>query len=131
ALAELSDWVLFDIKHTDEARHRFYTGVSCALIQQNLQRLSEMPHMRKKLILRVPLIHEVNDDTENIERICDLMRRNGLEHIEILPYHSMGVSKARQMGLQQETFETPTDAKLNDVRESFYKRGLAAQIMGE
>ncbi|MGE4354113.1 MAG: glycyl-radical enzyme activating protein, partial [Oscillospiraceae bacterium] len=42
ALAELSDWVLFDIKHTDEARHRFYTGVSCALIQQNLQRLSEM-----------------------------------------------------------------------------------------
>jgi len=130
ALAELCDWVLFDLKHQDPEKHRAYTGVTPERIWENLDRLAAMPGMAEKIIIRVPLIHGVNDDPENLAATADRMERLGLRTIHLLPYHSMGVSKARQAGLEQETFSTPPDDVLARSRAQLAARGLQVKVMG-
>jgi pyruvate formate lyase activating enzyme len=46
------------------------------------------------IILRVPLVHGINDDNENIRRIGEFAA--SLPHIrgvDLLPYHHLGVDK--------------------------------------
>lgn len=51
--------------------------------------------------------------------------------IHILPHHSMGISKAREMGITQEKYETPSAEHLNKVRDLFRNHDILAEIMGE
>ena len=90
------DLFLFDYKETDEDRHRFYTGVSNTLILRNLDMLYSE---RAKIVLRCPIVPGFNDTEAHFLGIRDLARRYpDLAGIEIMPYHNMGVEKARRTG---------------------------------
>ena len=56
--------ILFDIKSVDDDIHRAYTGVSNALILENLRALCSEARIREKITLRMPLIKDVNDGTQ-------------------------------------------------------------------
>lgn len=131
SLAELCQLVLFDIKHMDDVQHKKYTGVSCDLIHKNLKKLIKFPGMKEKIIIRVPLIHGINDSMENMKAVCELMIETGLKCIHLLPYHSMGISKAREMGITQQKYETPSAEHLEIVRALFRNNDILAEIMGE
>lgn len=86
--------ILYDIKHTDTSKHKKYTGVGNEEIINNLY-LS-----RKKgcdLIIRVPLIPDLNDDDRNLEQLAYLAKDSGAFAIHLLPFHQMGVSKWKAM----------------------------------
>lgn len=90
------DLFLYDLKLMDEMRHQEATGVSNEPILRNLRRLSREGH---RIILRVPVIPEVNDDEDNLRRIGALAASlPGLERVDLLPYHHMGRDKYRQLG---------------------------------
>jgi pyruvate formate lyase activating enzyme len=92
------DLFLYDVKTLDDDQHRALTGVSNRVILENLWALSERGH---EIILRVPLIPGVNDGDDNIRRTGALAA--GLPtpaHVEILPYHRMGVEKYRRIARQ-------------------------------
>lgn len=130
ALAEHSDWILYDLKHMDPEQHKLYTGVTPEVIWSNLERLCADEELRRRIVIRLPCIHGVNDGMENFQATRDYMLRLGLREINILPYHNMGIGKAREAGLEQEEFETPPDDVLEQARELFKAAGLQVTVMG-
>lgn len=130
-LAEISDVVLYDLKQMDEERHFAFTKVSPQRIWDNLKKLCEEETLRDKVIVRVPFIHGVNDDWENVDRLLAFMQKLGLRTVNFLPYHSMGIAKAREVGIEQEKFTTPSDDHLAAVREKFVRAGMQVTVMGK
>lgn len=130
ALGELADWILMDMKVMDREKHKHFIGQYPDRIRENLESLCEINSIKDKIILRVPMIHYVNDDMENMELLRDCMLRLGLREVHILPYHNMGLSKAREAGLEQEEFETPSDEILDRNRNILEEAGLHVTVMG-
>lgn len=97
-LAEYVDLFLFDCKLTDGEKHLRYTGVPLEPIQENLRTLSEAG---ASLILRCPIIPGINDDDAHLSAIGQLAdRTEGICEIHLLPYHELGNSKRKQMGIE-------------------------------
>ena len=94
--AEYVDIFLYDLKLTDDAKHKKYTGVSNRLIINNLKKLDSIG---AKIILRCPIIPEINDTADHFSGIASLADslRNILE-INIEPYHPLGKSKCIRLG---------------------------------
>lgn len=95
-LMPYTDLFLFDIKETDEARHRTYTGAGCEEILRNLCLLDRE---NKEIILRCPVIPGCNDREDHFRAIAALA--NTLHHVKeihIEPYHDLGVIKAKDLG---------------------------------
>ena len=85
------DLVLFDIKETDEERHKQYTGVCLTPILENLRLVNE-----KKIpfIIRAPIIPTLNDREAHFKSLKTI--RESMEFcqgIQIMPYHKTGSYK--------------------------------------
>ena len=129
-LCQCAETILFDIKCMDDERHKELTGVSNRLILENLEKLCAMPQTAEKIIIRLPLLHDVNDTESDIKAVCRLMNRLGLERADGLPYHSLGVGKARNIGAAAEEFETPPDGHIEQIIRWFNEEGIPVRIMG-
>lgn len=123
------DLVLFDVKHTDSAKHRQYTGVGNERILANLKRLGETG---KEVIIRVPYIPGVNDSAENIRATGELARSVHAKMVHLLPFHKMG--EAKWVGLGQEyTFadaELPEQEQINPSATILEEMGIRVNIGG-
>ena len=98
AVAELCDLFLFDIKETDAERHKAYTGKDNSLILENLRFIDSLG---KKIVIRCPLIPGLNLREEHAEKLCELVNSlTNVERVELLPYHSLGLGKYRELGLE-------------------------------
>ena len=131
ALRENVTDILYDMKSIDDGIHREYTGVSNQLIIGNLRMLAADAGTANKLILRMPLIRGVNDSDGIIKRTGEFYREIGVKQVHLLPYHSLGVGKKRNLGGGQETFEAPTEERLTEI-ELYFKNecNLDVQILG-
>ncbi|MBN2310339.1 MAG: glycyl-radical enzyme activating protein [Candidatus Hydrogenedentes bacterium] len=97
ALIPLVDLFLYDYKETDPERHREYTGQSNEQIIENLRMLDEHG---AALILRCPIVPEVNLRDDHLQGIVDLagsLRR--CQGINIMGYHCLGESKRSRLGI--------------------------------
>lgn len=99
------DVFLYDLKLMDDERHRRFTGVSNRLILENLSRLAEEHH---RVILRMPVIPNVNTDAENIRQVGEFASRlPSLERIDLLPYHQAGAEKYNRLSQEYRLPSTP------------------------
>ena len=90
------DLIFVDIKHIDIFKHLDHTGVSNEKILNNIRLIDRM---NKNFIIRVPFIPGVNDDIETQRQIYKWAAQlKNLKHIEILPYHRLGMGKYRALG---------------------------------
>ena len=107
------DLFLFDIKETDSALHKKYTGVDNELIIENLYKLNESG---AKIILRCPVIPGYNDREEHFKNIAKLSRElKNVLHVEVLPYHPLGKSKSQLIGQEYRLDETfPTKEQIQE-----------------
>ena len=122
--------ILYDMKCLDRERHRELTGLDNDRILDNLVMLAENEMTREKIHMRMPLIAGLNDDIGLMERTAAFYRRNRIERVTLLPYHSLGVSKARHIGGSQKRFEAPAPEKTEEIRMLFEESGLRAEISG-
>ena len=131
ALKENVTDILYDMKSIDDKVHREYTGVSNQLIIDNLRMLAADARTVDKLIMRMPLIKGVNDSDDIITRTGELYREIGVKRVNLLPYHSLGISKKRNVGGTQEEFEQPTEERLTEI-EIYFKNeiNLKVEILG-
>jgi pyruvate formate lyase activating enzyme len=97
-LMEYVDLVLLDIKHIDEQKHQWLTGVSnknaldCALY------LSEI---NKPVWIRHVLVPGVNDQDEYLNGMQTFLSKlTNIERVEVLPYHTLGLFKWEELGLE-------------------------------
>ena len=96
ALLPLVDLFLFDVKDTDDARHRTYVGASNVPILANLRRLSEGG---ARIRMRCILVAGVNTDEAHATALTRLARSlPSLVGVELLSYHAYGGSKATLLG---------------------------------
>ena len=92
----LADLIFFDIKHTDPALHKEYTGVSNELIFKNLELLKAS---KKPFICRIPLVKGVNDSAENLRATAELLYDcPSLIRVELLPYNAAAGAKYKMVG---------------------------------
>lgn len=111
------DLYLYDIKHMDSAVHRKYTGLPNEGIMENLLRLNQLG---KRIWMRVPLIPQINDSEDNIERVYALANSlESVERVELLPYHEYGVGKYAQLGRTYTlpNLKKPDESKLSALLE--------------
>lgn len=110
-----TDLFLYDIKIFDSQKHKQYVGVSNELILENLKKLLER---KAKLWIRIPIIPDVNDSIEEIQKIKDFLKTIGTpEKIELLPYHAMGENKYRAIGKEPQIFKTPDAENMKRLKE--------------
>ncbi len=132
ALKENVTDILYDLKSIDDEVHREYTGVSNGPIIDNLRMLASDARTVDKLIMRMPLIEGVNDSEDIILRTGELYREIGVKRVNLLPYHSLGISKQRNVGGKQEEFGQPTEERLTEI-EMYFKDviNLTVEILGK
>jgi len=96
------DLFLFDYKHSNPTLHLKYTGRSNTLILKNLERILEL---KKKVILRCPIIPDVNNTHIHFDEIIKLVKTHaGIIEVNILPYHNSYDRKAHS--INHESFFT-------------------------
>lgn len=131
ALKENVTNILYDIKSVDDEIHKKYTGVSNLLIIDNLRTLAEDERTAEKLVIRMPLIKGVNDDFKSVRAAGKLFKEIGIKHVDLLPYHSLGVNKKKNLGSIQERFEQPTKERITEI-EIYFKNeiNLTVGVLG-
>lgn len=128
-MSGLIDLFLYDLKIMDEAKHIKYTGASNNIILDNLEKLVKL---RNRIFIRIPIIPGINDD-ENIDATAKyLASLNGIEQINILPYHNIAMEKYKRIGEEYSLSEikTPSDEKMNEILEKFQSYGFKVKIGG-
>lgn len=125
-----TDLFLYDLKLVDDARHRETTGVSNVLILSNLRTLSQHGH---EIVLRVPIVPGINDDTATIDQIGALAASlPTLWRVDLLPYHPTGSEKYRRLGhaYRLEGVATPSEARVNEIAAQLRKLELKVSVGG-
>lgn len=113
----LCDLVYYDLKVMDSDRHKFYTGVPNERILANARTLQEsgVPH-----IWRVPFIHGVNTDRENLLALREFVCAELEPKVEFLLYNKMAGAKYKMVNKSYGYhFEQPTEEDLALTREIF------------
>lgn len=107
-IAAVTDIFLLDWKLSDSLLHKQYTGVDNERIRSNVELLC---HIGARIILRCPIIPDVNDNDEHFSGIAELANSYAcIEEIQIEPYHSLGIEKYRKVGKVAKL----TDTKMPD-----------------
>lgn len=97
ALMELTDLVLLDIKHMDSAAHQALTG------HDNGNILAFARYLAQKNIpvwVRHVVVPGITDDPKQLTQLGHFIGSlPNVKALDVLPYHVMGVSKYRELGI--------------------------------
>ncbi len=118
------DLLFMDIKHMDPEKHLHFTGVSNERILANIAALGQS---REGIVIRVPTIMGINGDDGNIRATARFVKRHLRDpRMELLPYHSYGEDKYRQLGMTYEAdlFRTPTADELSRLNAIIEDEGV-------
>ncbi|HNX35282.1 MAG TPA: glycyl-radical enzyme activating protein [Kiritimatiellia bacterium] len=120
------DLVFQDLKHSDAAQHKRYTGVDSAPILDNLAWLKASG---RPFIARIPLIPGVNDAPETLRRFAEMLEGDsGLIEVELLPYHLTAGAKYALLGLQYAPPFDPSRPMKPDLT-AFEACGVPCRVM--
>jgi len=105
-----ADLVLFDFKHSDKETLQQLTGANINQVFHSMEMLSIA---NKPVVLRCPLIENINTNMAHIEAIAEFANRfSCIYQIDLLPYHNLGCEKSRKLLLPQSKYETPKNDEL-------------------
>lgn len=114
-LMKYTDLVMLDIKHIDDEQHKILTGHT----NRNILEMAKiMSDMGKKMWIRHVLVPERNDTDEYLIRLSEFIKTlNGVEKIEVLPYHTLGVFKWQNLNIpyQLEGIDPPTKERIENA----------------
>ena len=96
-LFEVTDLVLLDIKHSLPEEHKSLTG-------QKQEPVLDFAHALEKngvsVIVRHVAVPGITDTKEELETLGHLIGRwKNLKGLEVLPYHTMGLNKYKELGI--------------------------------
>lgn len=97
-LLKYTDLVLLDIKHIDDKKHKELTGKSNENILAFAKYLSEKG---TDMWIRHVLVEGITDNDEDLNALKDFIKTlKTVKKVEVLPYHTMGVSKYEKLGIE-------------------------------
>lgn len=99
-LMKNTDLLLLDLKHIDSEKHKALTGWGNENILDMARYLSDIG---KPVWIRHVLVPGVNTDEESLEKLHDFVKTlHNVERFDILPYHTLGVFKWKELGIPYE-----------------------------
>ena len=116
-LMELTDLVMLDIKHIDPEGHKVLTG------HDNAGILAFARYLEEKKIpvwIRHVVVPGITDDAGLLTRLGQFLGTlSNVKALDILPYHVLGVSKYRELGIPYplEGVEPATKAQAEEARK--------------
>ncbi len=116
-LMMLTDLVLLDLKHIDDTKHRYLTGLSNKHIFDFARYLSS--HQIPVWIRHV-LVPGITDEDEYLYRLEEFIATlKNVQKIEVLPYHKLGIYKWEALGIpyELENVEPPSDARIENAKK--------------
>ncbi len=123
------NWLFIDIKHMDPRKHEEGTGVPNKPILDNIRWLASSG-WAGRIIIRVPIIPDYNDTTDNARATAEFLTHAGLNEINLLPFHRLATSKYEQLGLpykyQYRAAEDP--APLQSLADVYRKYGVTCHL---
>ncbi|MCC8060559.1 MAG: glycyl-radical enzyme activating protein [Clostridiales bacterium] len=130
-MAQKASFILYDMKAIIDEVHVAATGRSNKIILKNLIRLADDPEVNPKLLMRMPLIHNINDTEEIIQKTAEFYERHHLTRCTLFPYHELGISKYKSLGEEFENFQPPNSDRLHEIQQIFEDHGTHTDILGE
>lgn len=97
-ILEHVDMILLDIKASSDQEYRRLTGGDINQLYRFIDCIND-----KGILTRVRhvVIPGINDTKDSLEGIIDIATKlNNLESIELLPYHTLGVNKYKELGMK-------------------------------
>ncbi|QGU94312.1 pyruvate formate lyase-activating protein [Clostridium bovifaecis] len=105
-ILKYTDLVLLDIKHVDDTGYRNLTGQSKKGLDEFLNALAKAG---TKLWIRHVIVPKITDSEEHIAQLAHIIKQiDNVEKIELLPYHTLGVSKYEKLGINYPLKNTPS-----------------------
>jgi pyruvate formate lyase activating enzyme len=125
AIQPITDLFLYDLKVIDPIKHRKLCGADNALILENARRLSETG---VDMVFRTPIIPGCNDSVEDLRRLGAFVLSMSHPHpVELMPYHSIGCSKYKALGLRYALPDVAAPANMDGYKAVLAKMGLACR----
>ena len=112
------DYLIMDLKHSDEKILKEVTGADLAVIKSNLLKAREQ---NKRLFLRIPLINTFNADEKTVNAFLEYFKEINYENltVELLKYHEYGKDKWEQNGL---TYKFKDGFVTEEFRKAFEEK---------
>lgn len=111
------DLYLLDIKHIDNEKCKKLTGLSN---KNNLAFAKYLDRNNKKMWIRQVLVPGITDDEEDLKKEAAFIKSlKNVEKIEVLPYHTLGVSKYKELGIpyRLENVEPPRKEEIEKAKK--------------
>ncbi|MBQ3221101.1 MAG: pyruvate formate lyase-activating protein [Clostridia bacterium] len=121
-LLALTDLFLLDIKHIDDEKCKALTGKGNKNTLDFARYLSDNG---KKIWIRQVLVPGITDDEETLERTRTFIDTlSTVEKVEVLPYHTLGEVKYKNLGIEYplQGVETPTKESVRRAKEILQKQ---------
>ena len=129
-LAPLVDLVLFDVKDTDEERHRHNTGFE---LKRVVERLVQLDKWKVPTVMRCILIPDVNLFPEHALALVKIYSKlHWCLCIELLPYHPLGLSKGQRLGNMENavSYQQPSESQLVSFARLLSFHGVPVKLYG-
>jgi pyruvate formate lyase activating enzyme len=129
-ILEVTDHVLFDLKHMDSRLHQKFTGKPNKQILANARRVAES---RIPVIFRMPLVPGFNDTPQNIGATADFVKSLKMDNIrglELMPYHRMGMGKYESLDRQYalNNVQPSEPDYVESIRQRFEEFGIICTV---
>ena len=116
-LMKYTDLLLVDIKHIDDEQHKLLTGHTNKNILDMARYLSEIG---KPVWIRHVLVPEKSDKDEYLKELYKFIKTlDNVEKVEVLPYHTFGEYKWKELGYDYPLagIEPPTKERIKNANE--------------
>ncbi len=123
-LLEFTDLVLLDLKMFDSKAHKELTGIDNRNIFEMAMYLSSKG---VPMWIRHVLVPGITDSEENLRNLSDFIASlKTVEKTEVLPYHTLGVSKWENLGLEYplKGISAPDKDEIEKARKILIYRGV-------
>ncbi len=116
-LMKYTDLFMLDIKHIDDAAHRKLTGQTN---QNILEMAAYLSDHGKAMWIRHVLVPGITTEEDGLHRLRSFLDTlKTVERVEVLPYHTLGVFKWKELGIpyQLEGVDPPTKEQIDRAKE--------------
>ncbi|MFA6703093.1 MAG: pyruvate formate-lyase-activating protein [Dysgonamonadaceae bacterium] len=121
---DAADLVMLDIKSIDTEQHKALTG---AKITNTLKCLNYLEEKQIPTWIRHVLVPGWTDNDQLLLQLATFLKPyQCIKKVELLPYHTMGIRKYEQMGLNYRLADTPplSEERLQNARDIFTEAGF-------
>ena len=129
SISRFVDLFLYDVKIMNDEAHIKYTGISNQIILGNLKKLSEKS---ENIIIRIPVIPDINDDIQNVTEIGEFLKSINADYVELLSYHNIASEKYARIGKTYalENIRVPDKDKISEISTLLQKFDLTVKTGG-